>query len=49
MGKVKKIIETERVIDEIVAANLDGIKQLNGDIKQMKGIEGAIVYDEGTP
>ena len=27
----------------------DIIKQLNGKTKQMKGIEGAVVYDEGTP
>ena len=49
MGKVKEIIETQRVIDEIVEANSDVIKQLKGQIKKMKGIEGDVVYDEGTP
>ena len=47
------------VIDKVVVANLDVIKdvikdekdvikQLNGETKQMKWIEGALVYDEGT-
>ena len=44
------------VIDEVVVVNFDVIKdekdvmkQLNGKTKQMKGIEGDVVYDEGTP
>ena len=44
------------VIDEVVVANFDVIKdekdvikQLNGETKQMKWIEGALVYGEGTP
>ena len=42
MGKVKEIIETQRVIDEIVEANSDVIKQLKGEIKQMKHIDKTI-------
>ena len=48
MGDVKEIIETQRVIDEVVVANSDAIKQLKSEFRQMKCTECAVENDKGT-
>ena len=48
MEEVGEIIETQRVIDEVVVANSVSIKLLNKEFKQMKGTATDVVYNNGT-
>jgi hypothetical protein len=49
IDEVQEIIETQRIIDEVVVANLDAVKQLKCEIKQMKGNKDAeFLYAKGT-
>ena len=37
--EVKEIIETQRVLDEVMVANSDAIKQIKHEIVEMKDVE----------